>query len=56
MSIRATHAAEDQEEYKPAASFEKLTKKEREKVIATYGKRNEGSGKGAQFRTGSRAS
>ncbi|WP_413307205.1 excinuclease ABC subunit UvrB [Bacillus sp. 1P10SD] len=33
--IRATHAAEEQEEYKPAASFSKMNKKEREKLIAT---------------------
>jgi excinuclease ABC subunit B len=33
--IRATHAAEEQEEYTPAASFSKMNKKEREKLIAT---------------------
>ena len=33
-AIRATYAAEDQEEYKPQAAFGKLTKKEREKLIA----------------------
>ncbi|WP_147534075.1 excinuclease ABC subunit UvrB [Bacillus marasmi] len=33
-SIRATHAAEDQEDNKPATALGKLTKKERDKVIA----------------------
>lgn len=32
-AIRATIAAEDQEEYKPQAAFGKMTKKEREKLI-----------------------
>ncbi|MBO0959049.1 excinuclease ABC subunit UvrB [Neobacillus sp. MM2021_6] len=36
--IRATHAAEDQEEYTPASSFGKMNKKEREKLIATMEK------------------
>ena len=31
--IRATHAAEDQEEYAPAQKFSKMSKKEREKLI-----------------------
>ncbi|WML41157.1 excinuclease ABC subunit UvrB [Neobacillus sp. OS1-2] len=36
--IRATHAAEDQEEFTPASSFGKMNKKEREKLIATMEK------------------
>ncbi|OLS37874.1 excinuclease ABC subunit UvrB [Bacillus sp. MRMR6] len=33
--IRATHAAEEQEDYKPSASFGKMSKKEKEKLLAT---------------------
>ncbi|MFD2444690.1 excinuclease ABC subunit UvrB [Bacillus sp. CGMCC 1.16607] len=47
--IRATHAAEEQEEYKPAASLGKLTKKEREKVIADMEKEMKEAAKALNF-------
>lgn len=47
--IRATHAAEDQEDYKPAAQYEKLTKKEREKVIADMEKEMKEAAKALNF-------
>ena len=45
--IRATHAAEEQEEYKPATILGKMSKKEKDKLISQYGKRNEGSSQSA---------
>ncbi|MGJ7920232.1 excinuclease ABC subunit UvrB [Neobacillus sp. LXY-4] len=47
--IRATHAAEDQDEYKPAAALGKLTKKEREKVIADLEKEMKKEAKALNF-------
>lgn len=47
--IRATHAAEDQEESKPSAAFGKLTKKEREKVIAKLEKEMKTEAKALNF-------
>ena len=47
--IRATHAAEEQEDYKPAASFSKLNKKEREKLIATMEKEMKVEAKALNF-------
>ena len=47
--IRATHAAEDQEEYTPAASFGKMNKKEREKLIATMEKEMKAEAKALNF-------
>ncbi|WP_026567770.1 excinuclease ABC subunit UvrB [Bacillus sp. UNC41MFS5] len=47
--IRATHAAEAQEEYKPAASFSKMNKKEREKLIATMEKEMKVEAKALNF-------
>ncbi|WP_442596246.1 excinuclease ABC subunit UvrB [Neobacillus sp. D3-1R] len=47
--IRATHAAEEQEEYTPAASLTKMTKKEREKVIADMEKEMKEAAKALNF-------
>ncbi|MGG3561083.1 excinuclease ABC subunit UvrB [Neobacillus rhizosphaerae] len=47
--IRATHAAEEQEEYKPAASFSKMNKKEREKLIATMEKEMKAEAKALNY-------
>lgn len=47
--IRATHAAEEQEEYTPAASFGKMNKKEREKLIATMEKEMKAEAKALNF-------
>ncbi|HLO12118.1 MAG TPA: excinuclease ABC subunit UvrB [Pseudoneobacillus sp.] len=47
--IRATHAAEEQEEYKPAASLSKMTKKEREKVIVDMEKEMKEAAKALNF-------
>ncbi|WML59096.1 excinuclease ABC subunit UvrB [Neobacillus sp. PS2-9] len=47
--IRATHAAEEQEEYAPAASFSKMNKKEREKLIATMEKEMKAEAKALNF-------
>ena len=47
--IRATHAAEEQEDYKPAASFSKMNKKEREKLIATMEKEMKVEAKALNF-------
>ncbi|MDE3840113.1 excinuclease ABC subunit B [Bacillus methanolicus] len=47
--IRATYAAEEQEEYKPAQSFGKLTKKEREKLIADMEKEMKEAAKALNF-------
>jgi len=47
--IRATHAAEEQEEYTPAASFSKMNKKEREKLIATMEKEMKAEAKALNF-------
>ena len=47
--IRATHAAEEQEEYSPAASFSKMNKKEREKLIATMEKEMKAEAKALNF-------
>ncbi|WP_462411009.1 excinuclease ABC subunit UvrB [Neobacillus sp. Marseille-QA0830] len=48
-SIRATHAAEDQEEYKPTAAFGKMNKKEREKLIADMEKEMKTAAKELNF-------
>ena len=47
--IRATHAAEDQEEYKPASKYEKLSKKEKEKVIKEMEKEMKEAAKALNF-------
>ncbi|WP_075982909.1 excinuclease ABC subunit UvrB [Bacillus massilinigeriensis] len=48
-SIRATHAAEEQEEYKPAKRLEKLNKEEREIVIADMEKEMKEAAKALNF-------
>jgi excinuclease ABC subunit B len=48
-SIRATHAAEEQEDYKPSASFGKMSKKERDKLIATMEKEMKAEAKALNF-------
>lgn len=47
--IRATHAAEEQEEYKPASQFMKLSKKEKEKVIKEMEKEMKEAAKALNF-------
>src|SRR4051812_39003291 len=47
--IRAAHAAEEQEEYKPAAQFMKLSKKEKEKAIKDMEKEMKESAKALNF-------
>jgi excinuclease ABC subunit B len=47
--IRATHAAEDQEDYKPAAAFGKMSKKERDRVIADMEKEMKEAAKALDF-------
>jgi excinuclease ABC subunit B len=47
--IRATHAAEEQEEYLPAKSLSKMTKKEREQVIADMEKEMKEAAKALNF-------
>ena len=47
--IRATQAAEDQEENKPAASFGKMSKKEREKLMMTMEKEMKEEAKALNF-------
>ncbi|MDR7080000.1 excinuclease ABC subunit B [Neobacillus niacini] len=48
-SIRATHAAEEQEDYKPSASFGKMSKKEKDKLIATMEKEMKTEAKALNF-------
>jgi len=48
-AIRATHAAEEQEDYKPSASFGKMSKKERDKLIATMEKEMKAEAKALNF-------
>jgi excinuclease ABC subunit B len=48
-SIRATHAAEEQEDYKPAASFGKLTKKEKNRLLADMEKEMKEAAKALDF-------
>jgi excinuclease ABC subunit B len=47
--IRATHAAEEQEEYTPTKTITKMTKKEREKVIADMEKEMKEAAKALNF-------
>ncbi|MBV7505785.1 excinuclease ABC subunit UvrB [Bacillus sp. sid0103] len=47
--IRATHAAEEQEAYKPTASFSKMSKKDKEKLIATMEKEMKVEAKALNF-------
>jgi excinuclease ABC subunit B len=47
--IRATHAAEEQEDYQPAAALGKLTKKEREQLIADMEKEMKEAAKELNF-------
>lgn len=47
--IRATHAAEEPEEYTPAVSLSKMTKKEREKVILEMEKEMKEAAKALNF-------
>ena len=47
--IRATQVAEDGEEYKPAAKYKKLSKKEREKVIIEMEKEMKDAAKALNF-------
>jgi len=48
-SIRATQAAEDQDENKPSASFGKMSKKEREKLMMTMEKEMKAEAKALNF-------
>ncbi|MCQ6278733.1 excinuclease ABC subunit UvrB [Bacillus sp. EB600] len=48
-AIRATHAAEDQEEYKPTAVFGKMSKKERDRVIKDMEKEMKEAAKALDF-------
>ncbi|MEH7492567.1 excinuclease ABC subunit UvrB [Neobacillus niacini] len=48
-AIRATHAAEEQEDYKPSASFGKMSKKDRDKLIATMEKEMKAEAKALNF-------
>ncbi|MFP7297274.1 excinuclease ABC subunit UvrB [Neobacillus niacini] len=48
-AIRATHAAEEEENDKPAASFGKMSKKEREKLIAVMEKEMKAEAKALNF-------
>jgi excinuclease ABC subunit B len=48
-AIRATHAAEEQEEYTPAASFGKMSKKEKDRLIANMEKEMKEAAKALQF-------
>lgn len=47
--IRATHAAEEKEDYKPAASFGKMSKKERDRLIANMEKEMKDAAKALDF-------
>lgn len=47
--IRATHAAEEQEDYKPAAALGKLSKKEKERLIADMEKEMKEAAKALNF-------
>jgi len=47
--IRATHAAEEQEDYKTSASFSKMSKKEKEKLIMTMEKEMKFEAKALNF-------
>ncbi len=47
--IRATHAAEEAEDYKPAASFAAMSKKERDKLIANMEKEMKDAAKALDF-------
>ena len=47
--IRATQVAEDQEQYKPAAKYKKLSKKEKEKVIVEMEKEMKDAAKALNF-------
>lgn len=47
--IRATHAAEEAEDYKPASSFGKMTKKEKDKLIADMEKEMKAAAKALDF-------
>lgn len=47
--IRATHAAEEQEDYKPAKSFGKMSKKEKDKLIANMEKEMKVEAKALNF-------
>ncbi len=48
-TIRATHAAEEQEEYAPTAKLNKMTKKERDKLIEQMEKEMKESAKALNF-------
>ncbi|NHM32390.1 excinuclease ABC subunit UvrB [Neobacillus terrae] len=48
-SIRATHAAEEQEEYKPSAKFGKMSKKEKERMIMNMEKEMKDAAKALDF-------
>ncbi|MED4204540.1 excinuclease ABC subunit UvrB [Neobacillus mesonae] len=47
--IRATHAAEEPEDYKPTAAFGKMTKKERDKLITDMEKEMKAAAKALDF-------
>jgi len=47
--IRATYAAEEQEEYKPSTSFSKMSKKERDRLIADMEKEMKEAAKALDF-------
>lgn len=48
-AIRATHAAEEQEDYKPTASFSKMSKKERDRLISNMEKEMKEAAKALHF-------
>jgi excinuclease ABC subunit B len=47
--IRATHAAEEQEDYKPSAAFGKMSKKERDRLIGDMEKEMKEAAKALDF-------
>lgn len=47
--IRATHAAEEQQEYKPAAAFDKLSQKERDQALTDMEKEMKEAAKALDF-------
>lgn len=48
-AIRATHAAEEQEEYKPSAQYKKMTKKEKDEFIMNMEKEMKEAAKALNF-------
>ena len=48
-AIRATHAAEEQEEYKPSTQFKKMSKKEKDKLLNNMEKEMKEAAKALNF-------